>query len=266
MSRTRPASSGSRTKLDRVDILVNNAAILYDTWARAASADLQQVHEALETNLFGALEDHARVPAAPAAKRPPPGRERLERQRLDQRDERGHAAYSISKAGLNALTRILAAELARRDPRQRRVPRLDRDGHGRGRWTVDPRWCEGVVWAAELPDDGPTGGFFGTSARSRGDARVQRGQGDVDERVGDHDDHGADDDHRLQDGEVRLVDRDGSAGTAGNPEHRLDQDHVRDQHRRVGSGQRHAGGSATGSAWRNAIRRGARPFPRAVRT
>ena len=41
-------------RLDRVDILVNNAAILYDTWARASTADLAQVHEALETNLFGA--------------------------------------------------------------------------------------------------------------------------------------------------------------------------------------------------------------------
>ena len=40
--------------LDRCDVLVNNAAIHYDTWQQARSADLGAVHEALETNLFGA--------------------------------------------------------------------------------------------------------------------------------------------------------------------------------------------------------------------
>jgi NAD(P)-dependent dehydrogenase (short-subunit alcohol dehydrogenase family) len=38
----------------RLDVLVNNAAILYDTWQRATDADLAQVHQALETNTFGA--------------------------------------------------------------------------------------------------------------------------------------------------------------------------------------------------------------------
>ena len=41
-------------KLARVDVVVNNAAILYDTWANGYDADLDEVHEALETNLFGA--------------------------------------------------------------------------------------------------------------------------------------------------------------------------------------------------------------------
>jgi len=38
----------------RLDILVNNAAILYDTWQQATTADLKVVHTGLETNLFGA--------------------------------------------------------------------------------------------------------------------------------------------------------------------------------------------------------------------
>ena len=40
--------------LGRCDALVNNAAIDYDTDARATTADLDRVHPALETNLFGA--------------------------------------------------------------------------------------------------------------------------------------------------------------------------------------------------------------------
>jgi len=38
----------------RVDVLVNNAAIHYDSWQRAGGADLGTVREALETNLLGA--------------------------------------------------------------------------------------------------------------------------------------------------------------------------------------------------------------------
>ncbi len=41
-------------RFGRCDALVNNAAIHYDTWQRAVNADLDVVHEAMETNLFGA--------------------------------------------------------------------------------------------------------------------------------------------------------------------------------------------------------------------
>ena len=37
----------------RLDILVNNAGINYDTWQNVANADLQNVRETIETNLFG---------------------------------------------------------------------------------------------------------------------------------------------------------------------------------------------------------------------
>lgn len=37
----------------RLDVLVNNAAISYDTWQRAATADLAVVRDAAETNLYG---------------------------------------------------------------------------------------------------------------------------------------------------------------------------------------------------------------------
>ena len=37
----------------RLDVLVNNAAILYDTWQNAVNANLEVVNDALRTNLFG---------------------------------------------------------------------------------------------------------------------------------------------------------------------------------------------------------------------
>ena len=37
----------------KLDVLVNNAAITYDTWQRAIDADLAVIREAAETNLYG---------------------------------------------------------------------------------------------------------------------------------------------------------------------------------------------------------------------
>src|ERR687885_326306 len=74
----------------------------------------------------------------------------------------GTPAYSISKAALNAFTRILAAELSvgtgilvnSVDPGW-----VATDMGGRGGRPVEDG-AKGIVWAATLQDNGPTGGFF----------------------------------------------------------------------------------------------------------
>ena len=145
----------------RCDALVNNAAILYDTWARAESADLNVVHEAMETNLFGAWRaTQAFLPMLRAS-----GRGRI----VNVSSEGGSLAsmgggtpaYQISKAALNALTRTLAAELR---PAHILVNAIcpgwtatDMGGNA-GRPIADG--AASVVWGVTLPDDGPTGGFF----------------------------------------------------------------------------------------------------------
>jgi len=147
--------------LDRLDVLVNNAAILYDTWQRGVDADLDQVREAFETNLLGAWRVTQAVLAhlrdSPAARivNVSSGAGALH----DMGG--GTPAYRTSKAALNALTRILAAEL-----RGDRIlvnavcpgwVATDMGGAG-GRPVA--QGAAGIVWAATLPDDGPTGGFF----------------------------------------------------------------------------------------------------------
>jgi NAD(P)-dependent dehydrogenase (short-subunit alcohol dehydrogenase family) len=147
--------------LDHLDVLVNNAAILYDTWQRGVDADLDQVREALETNLLGAWRvTQAVLPllrASPAARivNVSSGAGALH----DMGG--GTPAYRTSKAALNALTRILAAELRADAILVNSVcpgwVATDMGGPG-GRPVADG--AAGIVWAATLPDDGPTGGFF----------------------------------------------------------------------------------------------------------
>ena len=71
-------------------------------------------------------------------------------------------AYRISKVGLNALTRILARELATSAMRINAVSpgwvRTAMGGPGATR-TVE-EGARGIVWAALVGLDGPTGGFF----------------------------------------------------------------------------------------------------------
>ena len=146
----------------RLDVLVNNAAILYDSWQRAVTADLETVREAFETNALGAWRTaQAFIPLLRAG-----GHGRI----VNVSSESGSLstmggstpAYSVSKAALNAVTRMLADEL--------RPARVLVNSVCPG-WVATemggpdaPRTVEegaaGIVWAATLPDGGPTGGFF----------------------------------------------------------------------------------------------------------
>jgi NAD(P)-dependent dehydrogenase (short-subunit alcohol dehydrogenase family) len=145
----------------RLDVLVNNAAILYDTWQNAVNADLNVVNQALTTNLFGPWK--LSQVCISLMKRNKYGRIVNVSSGAGSLHYMGSGspAYSVSKAALNALSRILAADL-----------------HGTGILvnSVDPGWvatdmgghggrpieegAKGIVWAATLPDNGPSGGFF----------------------------------------------------------------------------------------------------------
>jgi NAD(P)-dependent dehydrogenase (short-subunit alcohol dehydrogenase family) len=147
--------------IERLDVLVNNAAILYDTWQRGIDADLDQVHEALETNLLGAWRVTQAV--LPLLRESPAGRIVNVSSGAGALHDMGGGtpAYRTSKAALNALTRILAAELRGDGILVNAVcpgwVATDMGGAG-GRPVADG--AAGIVWAATLPEDGPTSGFF----------------------------------------------------------------------------------------------------------
>jgi NAD(P)-dependent dehydrogenase (short-subunit alcohol dehydrogenase family) len=145
----------------RIDGLVNNAAIHYDSWQTAEGADLRTVQEALETNLIGAWRTtQAFLPLLHAS-----GSARIVNVSSEAGSLSGMAAgtpaYRVSKAALNAFTRTLAAELR---PSGILVNAAcpgwvatDMGGPG-GRPVAEG--AASVLWAMDLPDDGPTGGFF----------------------------------------------------------------------------------------------------------
>jgi len=157
----RGAAARVQSQLGRCDALVNNAAIDYDTDARATTADLDRVHRAMETNLFGAWR--TALAFLPMLRRSPHPRLVNVSSGSGSISDMGAGtpAYSVSKAALNALTRILAAEL-----RGDRVlvnavcpGWVATDMGGRGGRPVEDG-AASVVWAVRLDDGGPTGGFF----------------------------------------------------------------------------------------------------------
>jgi len=149
------------TTYRHLDVLVNNAAILYDTWQDAVTADLQIVQEALDTNTFGAW----RMCQAfiPLLRQSPQGRIVNVSSEAGSLTSMGGGtpAYALSKAALNAVTRMLAAELKETGIVVNAVCPgwVATDMGGPGGRPVD-QGAAGVVWAATLPESGPSGGFF----------------------------------------------------------------------------------------------------------
>jgi NAD(P)-dependent dehydrogenase (short-subunit alcohol dehydrogenase family) len=163
------ASELARTS-GRLDVLVNNAAA-YVAWdEQPSSADLAAAHAALETNLFGPWRTTtAFLPLLRAAARPrivnvSSGAGSHADPDFGLTTGGGAApAYGISKAALNALTSRFAAELADEGVLVNAVcPGLTATFPGAEQMGARPveQSARGVVWAATLADDGPTGGFF----------------------------------------------------------------------------------------------------------
>jgi NAD(P)-dependent dehydrogenase (short-subunit alcohol dehydrogenase family) len=145
-----------------LDVLINNAGINYDTWETAENADIDgTVQETIRTNLLGPWRvSKAFLPLLRKSRAARIVNVSSESGSL-ARMGAGPPAYQVTKAGLNALTRTLAGELRNSGILVNAVcpgwVATDMGGSG-GRPVADG--AAGIVWAATLPDSGPTGGFF----------------------------------------------------------------------------------------------------------
>ena len=148
-------------ELGRLDALINNAAALYDTWQRVTDADLDQVRAAFENNTLGpGRMVRAFLPLLRRSAHPRVVNVSSESGSLASMANET-PAYNISKVALNAVTRMLALELRRDGILVNSVcpgwVATEMGGPG-GRPVADG--AAGIVWAATLPDNGPTGQFL----------------------------------------------------------------------------------------------------------
>ena len=164
------AARAVRDSPGRLDGLVNNAAAFVDWTETATHADMDAAQQVIATNLLGtwrliqALLPLLRQSLAPRIVNVSSGAGSHGDDTFGLRMRGGTAAtYGISKAALNALTSTLAVELAGTPVLVNSVcPGLTATWPGAESMGARPpeESAPGVVWAATLPDGGPTGGFF----------------------------------------------------------------------------------------------------------
>jgi NAD(P)-dependent dehydrogenase (short-subunit alcohol dehydrogenase family) len=149
-------------RVGSVDVLVNNAAVLLHENDDVLSIPASAYRETFDTNFFGVIEV-CRV-FGPDMIRAGWGRIVNVSSGAGQLSRMSDyaPAYSMSKAALNAFTRMLAYTYRDRgvlvnaaDPGWVRT-----DMGGPDAPKSPEQGAATIVWLATLPDDGPTGGFF----------------------------------------------------------------------------------------------------------
>lgn len=150
----------------RIDVLVNNAGISLDG-SRATVAGVLEVspdiaRQTYETNVLGPMRLIQAV--APHMREMRYGRIVNVSSRMGQLSGMGARSpgYRMSKAALNALTRIAAAELDSASIKVNAMhPGWVRTDMGGSSAPVSvQQGADTAVWLATLPQDGPTGLFF----------------------------------------------------------------------------------------------------------
>ncbi len=149
----------------RLDVLVNNAGVFPDPapWDGSSSvfdADRDTVLTGFETNTLGPLRLCQTLIPLMAEQ----GRVVNVSSGMGQLSEMNGCCpgYRLSKTALNAVTRIFADELKDSGIKINSVcpgwVRTDMGGE-EAPLSIE-EGAKGIVWAATLPDDGPSGGFF----------------------------------------------------------------------------------------------------------
>ncbi len=156
------ALAAVKDRYGRLDSLVNNAGVLLDEGVAGLEVPVETVHATFEVNVYGALRvTQAFAPLLVRARGNVVNVSSIMGQLASAGP--GYLAYRSSKAALNMITRVLAAELGPHGVRVNAAhPGWIRTRMGGPAAPGTPE--EGaapIVWLATLGPDGPSGGFFG---------------------------------------------------------------------------------------------------------
>jgi NAD(P)-dependent dehydrogenase (short-subunit alcohol dehydrogenase family) len=158
------------TEFGKLDVLINNAGAYFDQGGQALTADMQFIKDALDTNLLGAWRmtkafqtllqksDNGRIVNVSS------GAGSFTDQVFGLENHQGNVpVYGITKLALNGLTVKLARELNDTTIKVNSVcPGFVATYPGTEQWGARAvsEGAKGIVWAATLPNDAPTGKFF----------------------------------------------------------------------------------------------------------
>lgn len=152
-------------KWQKVDVLVNNAGVFLDQGEARGSAlkvKPEVILDSFRTNSLGPFLIMQKL--LPVMMERNYGRIVNVSSGMGQLSdmEKGSPSYRTSKTALNAMTRFLAEETKKFNIKINAVcpgwVRTEMGGPAATRSLSEG--ARGIVWAANLPDNGPTGGFF----------------------------------------------------------------------------------------------------------
>jgi len=151
-------------RLGRLDALVNNAGITGRTryGTSILELDFEDLAQVMAVNVTGAIRVASAV--VPIMRERGRGSVVNVSSGMGQLSDmgKGAPAYRLSKTALNAFTRVLSQDLLETQIKVNSVcPGWVRTDLGGPNASLSvEEGVRGIVWAATLPADGPTGGFF----------------------------------------------------------------------------------------------------------
>lgn len=157
-------------RFGKLDVLINNAGAFFDQDNEPLSADIQFIKDALDTNLLGAwrmikaFHSLLQKSESPRIVNVSSGAGSFGDPVFGLAHHFSKVpVYGITKLALNGLTVKIARQLKDTKIKINSVdPGFTATYPGMENWGARPvsEGAKGIVWAATLPDDGPSGGFF----------------------------------------------------------------------------------------------------------
>jgi NAD(P)-dependent dehydrogenase (short-subunit alcohol dehydrogenase family) len=151
-----------RADFKRLDVLVNNAGVALDKWVPSLDGTMAQFIETYETNVFGVVRMCRAL--IPIMREGGYGRVVNMSSNLGSMEKIGGftLAYRTSKTAVNAITRVIAAELKDGNVLVNSMcpgwVKTELGGADAPRTPEEA--ADTAIWLATLPPGGPHGGFF----------------------------------------------------------------------------------------------------------